>query len=715
MDKVGLFLNIVCMGFLIFLLIIYFSKKNMNNMDNKVYRYILISDFFMILFELLFILVCYFFKENLFLIGLMKRISWAFLLLIFVFLAIYAIIIATEKNEKIVDFGKKNKNTIITFICFFILLVFILQLVLPLDFYYRDGGYVSYLDGIGSNGLTLGLVGLLLLIALPIIFKNWKIVDKKRFSPIIITSVLEVITLIVNSIDLSLCLASFSLTMTCYLMYFTIENPDIKMIARLELAKNQAEKSNKAKSDFLSSMSHEIRTPLNAIVGLSQMISEGDNIEAMRNDSKDILLASQNLLEIVNGVLDMNKLESHEMEIVEERYDIYTIFDEVLKLTNVRIGEKDLEVRTHFSENIPHELYGDKEKIKQILLNLLSNAVKYTDKGIVDFIVDSTINKDICRLKITVKDTGRGMTEEFKSNLFNKFTRLESDKDSDISGTGLGLAITKSLVELFDGTINVESVLGVGSTFTVELNQKVLRMYASNNSEGSEEEKKDTTEVSIKEDKVETTTEVPINEAKVETSIDESKEQKVEETSNTSKEEIHEIKEDLSNTQDLGNKVVESILSDVNVIDNQNTLVNKVLNNDDADDKGNVLLVVDDNNVNLKVASRMLKEFNFEIETAHSGFECLEKVKNNKYNLIFMDIMMPQMNGVETMQKLKSMDGWNTPIIALTADSMDGSREKYLAAGFDEYVSKPIIKQILQETLNKYVDVDDISFVDNNK
>ena len=715
MDKVGLFLNIVCMGFLIFLLIIYFSKKNMNNMDNKVYRYILISDFFMILFELLFILVCYFFKENLFLIGLMKRISWAFLLLIFVFLAIYAIIIATEKNEKIVDFGKKNKNTIIIFICFFILLVFILQLVLPLDFYYRDGGYVSYLDGIGSNGLTLGLVGLLLLIALPIIFKNWKIVDKKRFSPIIITSVLEVITLIVNSIDLSLCLASFSLTMTCYLMYFTIENPDIKMIARLELAKNQAEKSNKAKSDFLSSMSHEIRTPLNAIVGLSQMISEGDNIEAMRNDSKDILLASQNLLEIVNGVLDMNKLESHEMEIVEERYDIYNIFDEVLKLTNVRIGEKDLEVRTHFSENIPHELYGDKEKIKQILLNLLSNAVKYTDKGIVDFIVDSTINKDICRLKITVKDTGRGMTEEFKSNLFNKFTRLESDKDSDISGTGLGLAITKSLVELFDGTINVESVLGVGSTFTVELNQKVLRMYASNNSEGSEEEKKDTTEVSIKEDKVETTTEVPINEAKVETSIDESKEQKVEETSNTSKEEIHEIKEDLSNTQDLGNKVVESILSDVNVIDNQNTLVNKVLNNDDADDKGNVLLVVDDNNVNLKVASRMLKEFNFEIETAHSGFECLEKVKNNKYNLIFMDIMMPQMNGVETMQKLKSMDGWNTPIIALTADSMDGSREKYLAAGFDEYVSKPIIKQILQETLNKYVDVDDISFVDNNK
>ena len=700
MDKVGLFLNIACMGFLIFLLIIYFSKKNMNNMDNKVYRYILISDFFMILFELIFILVCYFFKDNLFLIGLTKRISWAFLLSIFIFLAIYAIIIATEKNEKFVDFGNKNKNTIIAIICCFILIVFVLQLVLPLDFYFRDGGYVSYLDGIGSNGLTLGLVGLLLLIALPIIFKNWKIVDKKRFSPIIITSILEVITLIVNSIDLSLCLASFSLTMTCYLMYFTIENPDIKMIARLELAKNQAEKSNKAKSDFLSSMSHEIRTPLNAIVGLSQMISEGDNIEAMRNDSKDILLASQNLLEIVNGVLDMNKLESHEMEIVEENYDIYSIFDEVLKLTNVRIGEKDLEVRTHFSENIPHELYGDKEKIKQILLNLLSNAVKYTDKGIVDFIVDSTINKDVCRLKITVKDTGRGMTEEFQSNLFNKFTRLESDKDSDIAGAGLGLAITKSLVELFDGTIDVQSELGVGSTFTVELNQKVLRLYASNN----REEPKPIEEV----------VEEPIREEKVEEKVASTEETKVENTTiDSNKEEVHEIKDDLSNTQDLGNKVVESIISDVNVIDNQNTLVNKVLNNDE--DKGNVLLVVDDNNVNLKVASRMLKEFNFEIETAHSGFECLEKVKDNKkYNLIFMDIMMPEMNGVETMQKLKSMDGWNTPIIALTADSMDGSREKYLAAGFDEYVSKPIIKQILQETLNKYVDVDDISFVDNN-
>ena len=700
MDKVGLFLNIACMGFLIFLLILYFSKKNMNNMDNKVYRYILICDFWMIFFELLFVLACYFLKDNLFIIGMTKRISWFFLLMIFILFTIYTIMIATEKNEKFVEYGRKHKNLFYGFIGFCSFVILILQLFLPLDFYYRDGGYVSYLDGIGSNGLTLGLVAILLILALPIVFKNLKTLDKKRFSPILVAIVLEVITLIVNSIDLSLCLASLSLTLTCYIMYFTIENPDIKMIARLEFAKNQAEKSNKAKSDFLSSMSHEIRTPLNAIVGLSQMISESDNVEAMRNDSKDILLASQNLLEIVNGVLDMNKLESHEMEIVEESYDIHSIFDEVLKLTNVRIGEKPLEVRTHFSENIPHELYGDKEKIKQILLNLLSNAVKYTDKGIVDFIVDSSINKDICRLKITVKDTGRGMTEEFQSNLFNKFTRLESDKDSDIAGTGLGLAITKSLVELFDGTIDVQSELGVGSTFKVELNQKVLRLYVSNN----REEPKPMEEV----------VEEPIREEKVEEKVASPEETKVENTTiDSNKEEVHEIKDDLSNTQDLGNKVVESILSDVNVIDNQNTLVNKVLNNDE--DKGNVLLVVDDNNVNLKVASRMLKEFNFEIDTAHSGFECLEKVKNNKkYNLIFMDIMMPEMNGVETMQKLKSMDGWNTPIIALTADSMDGSREKYLAAGFDEYVSKPIIKQILQETLNKYVDVDDISFVDNN-
>ena len=700
MDKVGLFLNIACMGFLIFLLILYFSKKNMNNMDNKVYRYILICDFWMIFFELLFVLACYFLKDNLFIIGMTKRISWFFLLMIFILFTIYTIMIATEKNEKFVEYGRKHKNLFYGFIGFCSFVILILQLFLPLDFYYRDGGYVSYLDGIGSNGLTLGLVAILLILALPIVFKNLKTLDKKRFSPILVAIVLEVITLIVNSIDLSLCLASLSLTLTCYIMYFTIENPDIKMIARLEFAKNQAEKSNKAKSDFLSSMSHEIRTPLNAIVGLSQMISESDNVEAMRNDSKDILLASQNLLEIVNGVLDMNKLESHEMEIVEESYDIHSIFDEVLKLTNVRIGEKPLEVRTHFSENIPRELYGDKEKIKQILLNLLSNAVKYTDKGIVDFIVDSSINKDICRLKITVKDTGRGMTEEFQSNLFNKFTRLESDKDSDIAGTGLGLAITKSLVELFDGTIDVQSELGVGSTFKVELNQKVLRLYVSNN----REEPKPMEEV----------VEEPIREEKVEEKVASPEETKVENTTiDSNKEEVHEIKDDLSNTQDLGNKVVESILSDVNVIDNQNTLVNKVLNNDE--DKGNVLLVVDDNNVNLKVASRMLKEFNFEIDTAHSGFECLEKVKNNKkYNLIFMDIMMPEMNGVETMQKLKSMDGWNTPIIALTADSMDGSREKYLAAGFDEYVSKPIIKQILQETLNKYVDVDDISFVDNN-
>ena len=221
------------------------------------------------------------------------------------------------------------------------------------------------------------------------------------------------------------------------------------------------------------------------------MIVDGDDTEQMRADSKDILVASQNLLELVNGILDINKLEANKMEMIDSDYNPREVFDNLVKLIKIRIGDKPLELRTHYPTNLPLVLNGDKEKVRQILSNLLTNAVKYTEKGVVDFIVECENSKDKCNLHLIVKDTGRGMKKEQLPKLFTKFYRLEEDKDSDIEGTGLGLAITKSLVELFNGKIIVDSTYGVGSTFTVIFSQRIVQAAteAEIQEEVSEEEK----------------------------------------------------------------------------------------------------------------------------------------------------------------------------------------------------------------------------------
>ena len=356
-------------------------------------------------------------------------------------------------------------------------------------------------------------------------------------------------------------------------------------------------------------------------------------------------MASQNLLELVNGILDINKLEANKMEIIDSEYNPRETFDTLVKMMRIRLGTKPLQFNVNYNDNLPEKLFGDRDKIKQITSNLITNAIKYTEEGSIDFDVDCEIKDDNCLLKIIVTDTGRGIKEEQKELLFTKFYRLEEDKDTDIEGTGLGLAITKSIVDLMDGKITVDSKYGEGSTFTIEVSQKVVAPVVHE----EEQEKVETTPI-VEEPKTETV--APPVEKK------------------------QEVKENTPVVEDNASKP-------------------------------KVLMVVDDNKLNLRVATKLLEEYNFEIETANSGEECLQKVNSdNKYSLIFMDIMMPEMNGVETMHKLKS-NNFNGKVIALTADAMAGSREKYLNEGFDFYIPKPINRVLLEEALNKYIKVDD--------
>ena len=487
MMSFGLIVNmtslVCCFMFFVFLFVLYFSKKNVDNIENKIYRRMLFCNggyiIFLLIFTLLDILV------NLgkvsydiydFLI-ILNKIGIVFLSLWFILLCFYIFIVVNEKKEKFTE--HLNHNSKKYFIGLYVFL-FIYTIIL-----FMEKFDLSIYSGVENTALISfnAVVILSILLDLIMVITNFKKINKKKILPIVIIFPLlslgwtySIVVVINSGNELKDYIVFFYIVITLinYLMFFTIENPDLKMINELTLAKNQAEKANNAKSDFLSSMSHELRTPLNAIVGLTQTIIYNDNVDEMHTDGKDILKASNNLIELVDSILEINKLDSNTMEVVETIYNPRDLFNDLEKLTKLRIDNKPIELRMRISDDLPQNLKGDKKKLRTIINNLLTNAVKYSEKGYVDFIIDSVVADNKCNLRITVSDTGRGISEDQLDKLFTRFYRREEDKDSDIEGTGLGLAITKSLVELMNGKITVNSTEGMGSTFMVTLSQNIV-------------------------------------------------------------------------------------------------------------------------------------------------------------------------------------------------------------------------------------------------
>ena len=462
-----------CLFFLLFLLLTYFSKKNMNNVDNLIYKYMLVFNLLSSIFYILFYVfdlvaifstnqdfyykIVYFFSK----LAPLMIMYWA------MFFCFYTFIMTHEKDKKFMNNFASNRKKIFKFIYLIMIIVGIIHCL--------EKSEVNLATGMEYHLLIVMNVTLyfILIISIVNLVKNRKNIEKKKLLPIFAILPIIVISALFGALDITIVFLLIMITSMNHLMYHTIENPDMKLINELELAKNQAEKASQAKSDFLSSMSHELRTPINAIVGLSQMISVNNNVEEMHTDSQDIIVASQKLLELVDSVLDVNKIEANQIEVVEKNYNPLSILNSLSSKISMRIGDKPIEFITDFSPDIPMNLYGDSEKLRIILTNLLTNAIKYTNSGSVTFKVNSVVDKDNCNLEFIVSDTGRGIKEDQMDMLFTKFYRLEEDKDSDIEGTGLGLAITKSLVELMNGKITVNSTYGEGSTFTVTLSQKL--------------------------------------------------------------------------------------------------------------------------------------------------------------------------------------------------------------------------------------------------
>ena len=419
-----------------------------------------------------------------------------------------------------------------------------------------------------------------------------------------------------------------------YIVFIKDITKQMKTIEQLEEAIAEADHANQAKSVFLANMSHEIRTPIHAIIGFSEIVLKSDINSQVRSYIEDIKLSSNNLLVLINDILDLSKIESGKMELVPTNYYTTSLIKDVSLIITTQAQQKGLELTMDIDDELPTKMYGDKVRLRGVIINILNNAVKYTNKGSISF--KAKISKREGKriwLEFVVKDTGIGIREEDLPNLFKKFERLDSMNNYNVEGSGLGLSIANGYVKLMGGEIRVNSVYGEGTEFTIVVPQDV----------------------------------------------------------------VDETPFDKNFVYDKGNSS-----------SSQRFFVDSI-----------DLLVVDDNKVNLRMAQGLFGSYGFNVDIADGGQKAIDICTEKCYPLVFMDQMMPQVDGIEAMQEIRKRNpyydyGNEGKIIVLTADAISGAREKLLKKGFDEYIGKPFDVKKLENIILQFVPADKIIYEEVN-
>jgi len=469
----------VSLVFLLLLFCVYFSKDTINNVENKIYKHSIIINLFSVLLDITSIFTIYYMNGSLFNI-IVSKLYLVSILMWISLLTIYIFIISVKPDDNLSEEKRNQKKITIQVVSLIIFIACTLYIfIADIEFVNEPGKIYS----LGQSVTFLyGVTGLSFLIWFIRIITRFKYIVKTKCIPVVFYVIFGIISSMIQKSHPEVLLISFAETFDTFVMFFTIENPDLKMLKEVALSRDRAEQANRAKSDFLSSMSHEIRTPLNAIVGLSEDItSYKDQVpKEVVEDSEDIMNASQTLLEIVGNILDINKIESNKMEIIDSCYNFKEEVMNMCKVTSTRIGDKHIDFNLRMAEDIPYELIGDKGKVKEVVNNLLTNSIKYTEEGTIDLTIKcvNRIEENKTTLMITCQDTGRGIKADDINKLFNKFERLDVERNTTAEGTGLGLAITKSLIEMMGGNINVQSQFGKGSIFVVQIPQKISQLHA---------------------------------------------------------------------------------------------------------------------------------------------------------------------------------------------------------------------------------------------
>ena len=502
-----------------------------------------------------------------------------------------------------------------------------------------------------------------------------------------------------------------------------------------ERARELAEQSSRAKSIFLAKMSHEIRTPMNAILGMSELALREEVSPAAEEHIRIIRQAGINLLSIINDILDFSKIEAGKLEIIPMEYFLSSLIHDVINIIKTRIHESRLRFVAHIDCNLPNGLYGDSIRIRQILLNLLSNAAKYTEKGFVSFYVSGEItDDDTVNLMVKVSDSGKGIKPEERDRLFTEFSRFDEESNRSVEGTGLGLAICRNLVAAMDGKIEVQSEYGAGSTFTVSIPQKIRKyqklavvenperkkvliyerrlIYANSISQTMENLGVGYKLVSDPSDFYSRliTGEYPFIILAF-TLYEDLKNKYSNLNSNAKFAVIADFGEVITDrsistlTMPIFSIPVANFLNGVSGIFSSRTKRENTTGLISPDAK---VMVVDDIDTNLEVAEGLLQPYKVQVKLCKSGKAAINEIRTTHCDLILMDLMMPGMDGIETVSNIRALGKnesyyENVPIIALTADAVIGTKEMLLEKGFDDFLSKPIDITQLSTIMEKWI------------